>query len=573
MYARMTTNAMKDFRSPALAELARQLTRGPSRLRLRQLLSIEFLLSIVEPGRGYPFDFVCHALTGFRRQPAQNDGRDAHLIESETLTNDLVVLAEHLSDDADLAVTNWDGELYSIAQLAERFDVSTKTIFRWRHRGLVGWKFRFPDHRKRVLFAERCIRRFVARNVALVHRGSSFSQLTPAERTRIVARAQSLCPDGQATLNAVAKQIATETGRAVETVRLILKTHDAAHPGAGVFNRFRPDFLADARALAIWEAYQDGASLAALAERFGQPAATLYRTITQARARELKARVVEYGASPEFDQPDADRIILEHPDVLSPCKAESAGPRRIPADLPPYLRQLFHLPLLTHAGEVALFRKMNYLKVKADRRRKAVDPETVSAAELDEIEAWLDEAARVKNQITQANLRLVVSLAKRHTSRSLDFFEIVSDGNVSLMRAVDKFDYTRGFKFSTYASWAIMRNYARTIPEHRHHSDRYQTGRDDVLESVAELPAEEGVAEQLAIMRTTLERMLGTLEQRERCVLRQRYGLDGGGPPQTLEQIGRSLGVSKERIRQLESRAILKLRTDFGADVRQLLGA
>ena len=100
---------------------------------------------------------------------------------------------------------------------------------------------------------------------------------------------------------------------------------------------------------------------------------------------------------------------------------------------------------------------------------------------MDQIERLYDEAVSTKNQIIRANLRLVVSIAKRHVGPTQNFFELVSDGNMSLMRAVEKFDYARGNKFSTYASWAIMKNFARTIPdEHRHH-DRFRTSHAEMF--------------------------------------------------------------------------------------------
>ncbi|NLG42544.1 MAG: sigma-70 family RNA polymerase sigma factor [Phycisphaerae bacterium] len=563
---------MQSLQAPALAELAVQLTRGPRRLRLRQLLNIEFLLSVIDPGKAYPADFICHCLTGYRRVPPDGTA-DERLIEADVLIADLVALAERLSEDANIVAEDWPTAVYSIAELAERFDVSTKTIFRWRRRGLVGWKFRYADRRMRVVFPDACVRRFVAQHAEIVSRGSSFSQLTRAERDSIVERARALAGQGQSTVNSVARALAAETGRAVETIRLILKAHDESHPGAGIFNRSRLDVSADDQRLRIWEAHQDGVSVAVLAERFNQPPSAIYRTITQMRARDMKSRKIEYIASPAFEEPGIDELIANDPDVQAPYRPDTGGPRRIPADLPPYLQQLFRIPLLTSAGEAALFRKMNYLKFRADRLRQQLDPDEATASDLDAIDALLDEANAIKNQITQANLRLVVSIAKRHLGPALDFFEIISDGNVSLMRAVDKFDYTRGFKFSTYASWAIIRNYARLIPEQRCHRDRYQTGREELLEITAERGADEQDDEQNALVRGVVERMLASLDLRERRILRQRFGLDEQQTPQTLEQIGRHFGVSKERIRQLETRAIRRLRTDFALDVQRLLGS
>src|SRR5205814_8910390 len=96
------------------------------------------------------------------------------------------------------------------------------------------------------------------------------------------------------------------------------------------------------------------------------------------------------------------------------------------------------------------------------------------------------ESAEVKNLLIRSNLRLVVSIAKRHIKPNGNFFEMVSDGNMSLIRAIEKFDYSRGFKFSTYATWAIMKNFARSIPAEHTHRDRYRTGSEELFQSSAD---------------------------------------------------------------------------------------
>ena len=146
------------------------------------------------------------------------------------------------------------------------------------------------------------------------------------------------------------------------------------------------------------------------------------------------------------------------------------------------MESLYQLPLLTREEEGYYFRKMNYLKFKAEELRKTLNPQRPKAAVMREVERLLEESLAVKNFLIRSNLRLVVSIAKKHMRPNANFFEMVSDGNMSLLRAIEKFDFSRGNKFSTYASWAIMKNFARSIPaEHTLH-DRFKTGADQVFQ-------------------------------------------------------------------------------------------
>jgi RNA polymerase sigma factor (sigma-70 family) len=180
---------------------------------------------------------------------------------------------------------------------------------------------------------------------------------------------------------------------------------------------------------------------------------------------------------------------------------------------------------------------------------------------MDEVERLKQQADEVKNFLIRSNLRLVVSIAKKHMKPNVSFFEMVSDGNMSLIRAIEKFDFTRGFKFSTYASWAIMKNYARSIPAEHTQMDRFRTGNEEIFHQSSD-PRTVGLADELVNHRQH-EALMGILAQlapRERDIIISRYGLSEGAAPQTLEQVGSKLGVTKERIRQLEARALAKLR-------------
>ena len=128
---------MFSYRLPAVASLASQIKRGPGRLRLRHLYNIEFLLSVTDPEKKYPFDFVCHTLTGYR--PRGGETAATAMLAGAALRGDLITLAEDVSASADIEATAWAERVYSVCELARRFDVSTKTIFRWHRRGLLGW--------------------------------------------------------------------------------------------------------------------------------------------------------------------------------------------------------------------------------------------------------------------------------------------------------------------------------------------------------------------------------------------------------------------------------------------------
>jgi len=132
---------------------------------------------------------------------------------------------------------------------------------------------------------------------------------------------------------------------------------------------------------------------------------------------------------------------------------------------------------------------------------------------------------------------------------------------MSLIRAVEKFDYGRGFKFSTYASWAIMKNFARSIPEEKHQRERFITGHDDFFADAPDIRSDEGEilasAEQAA---HRVNRLLEYLEPREQEIIRMRAGLDDNSKGMTLEEIGQRLGITKERVRQLNVRIMNKLR-------------
>jgi len=307
----------------------------------------------------------------------------------------------------------------------------------------------------------------------------------------------------------------------------------------------------------IYQKFRRGVSVERLAKQFDRTPATIYRIVGQVRAEKLLSPPVDYMDSPEFHKKGAEKEIFGPP----PVNTRKSTTLRPPAGLPPYLASLYTIPLLTREDEQYWFRKMNYLKFRAAELQKKIDPKRPKQNDLDDLERFTAEATEVKNFLIRSNLRLVVSIAKKYIKPTNNFFEMVSDGNMSLIRAIEKFDYTKGNKFSTYATWAIMKNFARSIPAEHKRLDRFRTGKDEVFQHSTEYRGSQ--FEEEVVNRNqnrVLMDILGQLDPRERDIVMFRYGLGEVDEPLTLEQVGQRFGVTKERIRQLESRALRKLR-------------
>ncbi|WP_328594067.1 RNA polymerase sigma factor RpoD [Actinomadura macrotermitis] len=280
-----------------------------------------------------------------------------------------------------------------------------------------------------------------------------------------------------------------------------------------------------------------------------------------------------------------------------------------------YLREIGRVPLLTAEDEVELAKS---IEAGLFAEEKLAHTAVLSRAKTLDLELLSREGMRAKQRLIEANLRLVVSIAKRYVGRGMLFLDLIQEGNLGLIRAVEKFDYTKGFKFSTYATWwirqAITRaiaDQARTIriPVHmvetinklvrvqrQLHQDlgrepapeeiglemglsavrvveiqriaqepvslQSPIGEEDsdlgdfIEDSDAVVPIE---AAAFILLQDQLEDILGTLSDREQRIIQLRFGLTDGHP-RTLEEVGREFGVTRERIRQIESKTLAKLR-------------
>jgi len=543
---------MPKFFNRDICDLTNQLVLSPRRLRQSQIRGIERLLGMVEAEKAYPFDFVCFHITGYGRRG--RPGKDS--IPGEALINDLSSMAELLTRRSGMMISEVGEPCLSHDEVARELQVSTKTVRRWRSRGLMGLRVVYEDGVNRLAFMRTTIDRFIRQNKKLVDKAAAFTQLSPVEREAIVSRARALVNDRPMKLHTAATLIAEQTGRAVETVRYTLRRYDQANQSDALFVE-RDGVFFDQRHEAIWNYYESGESTRSIATLVSCSESTVEAILRTVQIRKWSTPAIEWIHNELFDAPNANALILE---VQEPVNERSAKPAKPPSGLPAYLRSLYETPLLSREQEQDLFRRYNYLKFKAARELNTVDAVEATPDEFDRIAHLMDQVESVRRRIVKANLRLVVSIAKKHVGRSDGFFEVISDGNMSLMRAVEKFDYAMGNRFSTYATWAIMKNYARSIPEQRYHAKRYMTGQDVALDTQPDERREEPSVSDRQHVRRKIAHAIAQLDEREREIIIRHFGLGEKEETVTLEQLGRRFGVTKERIRQIERRALTQLK-------------
>jgi RNA polymerase primary sigma factor len=566
---------MRRIKSHNLAQLLMQLRFTPEKKRRKQLDAAEKLITIIDKNKEYPYEFVCFRITGF--QPKSDF--ESELIKGDELLEDLRIFISKLSGKLARPASEHGQKIYTIEELAKNLGVSTKTIYRWRKQGLVARKYIFDDGIRRFGLLQSVVDEFLAAHPDLAGKAKNFSRLTNQQRQQIIKQAIRLTAGKKLSRYQIIDKISAKTGKCHETIRYTLLNYENANPGKAIFKK-STGAIGPTQAAEIYRLYKQGSNIKELMKRFDRNKSSIYRIINQRRAKAIQAKKIEFVASDEFLEQDASRLVASSSLVDRVASSESRDPSpefRVPSpgsSLSEYLHTLRDTPVLNREEEVELFRQYNYLKFLAFQSRAGIKLSRVSGKMISQIESYLARAEEIKGKIIEANLRLVVNVARKHTLSGANLLDLVSEGNISLMHAVEKFDYSRGYRFSTFASWAIAKDYARKIPE--------QIGRlgKSGKASLANIHREmrtEYAADFAAIERAhqSLTQVIkDNLTEHEQYVITNRFGLVG--PPikkqtKTLAQIGQELNLSKERIRQIELLALQKLRQSLSPEEFELL--
>jgi len=295
------------------------------------------------------------------------------------------------------------------------------------------------------------------------------------------------------------------------------------------------------------------------------------RVLTADELRALQRRLsepVECVYQPQFDSPDAQARLMGTSFHLG-----DSGGRLLGGD--PNDDSGLDLfatgtgsAALTSEQEHRLFSKFNYCRYRVMQLCEQYRERRLSADAARELLSWEQAVSTTRDEIVRANVPLVLAMAKRTRISGVDFADLISEGNMALLRSVDKFDCDRGFKFSTYACRAILKSFARVASRSARYRGRFPVEFDPTLEKSDHLEQKRDAVEDDCVqaLKTILGKNLANLNAVEERVIRARFALENGHPVEdgprarTLEQVGEMIGVTKERVRQIQNKALGKLR-------------
>lgn len=294
-----------------------------------------------------------------------------------------------------------------------------------------------------------------------------------------------------------------------------------------------------------------------------EPSATTPAPRDEEVLKEILAEPMDYIDDERFHERGAEKeLFVDSPDIPAP-NTSWYQPVLKDVSSTRKLNDVVNV-VLKPEQERAVFLQYNYARYRVARRQRKVGDQPLSEADARELLKWYNLAMQLRDQIAECNLALVLAMAKRVRHSELDFSDLISEGNMALLRSIDKFDVARGFKFSTYACRSILKAFSRAGVKDSKYRQLFPTDFDPALERSDHQRKkfdqhEDECAEEV---RRIVSHNRAELSDLEQVVIDHRFAMNDGGTrsPMTLEQVGQVVGLTKERVRQIQNKALQKIR-------------
>ncbi|MBS3761885.1 MAG: helix-turn-helix domain-containing protein [Planctomycetes bacterium] len=418
-----------------ISSLQKEILLSPGEVRRKCADRLEAFLESMDTDAEYAFEFIYYRITGFR-----SDELPVESWSGREIRPHLLRMLNRISDSAPTAAEDVPEKLLTVEEIASRYDVSKRTVYRWRQRGLISRKYRFSDGRVRTAVRESALLDFVEKRQDEIEQSSQFARLDAEERDKIVGMARNFAGESGISMTAAARQIARDLGRATETVRQVLHKYQEDNPEAAFFQS-RKEPLSQSEKERILNSYRKGQSVERLAERFCRSRSSIYRIINETRAQEL---LESTGVSEGYIDEDLFGVENAEEKIVDEARKNGLNAR---------------------------FRLYNYLKFSFRKLKGKIDTNRyVPSGLLDKIQIRRDAILALRSELATGQLATVVIVARQHSGPLAPLADLLAEGYRCMLDAADEFDYRSGKEFGPFGRIRLLKMFARTVPQQNFNS-------------------------------------------------------------------------------------------------------